>query len=696
MAKKGTPASTQNLTPIEAAAEMARLADDIKHHDIQYHQKDAPSISDADYDALRNRYRVLHEQFPHLAPKDDPEKRVGAAPSNGFSKVSHAVAMLSLTNAFTDEDVEDFCGRIRRFLQLPDAEELAFMVEPKIDGLSASLRYEQGKLVVAATRGDGMVGENITRNVETIQNVPKHLKGRFPDIVEIRGEIYLERDAFLTLNKRREAAGEAVFANPRNAAAGSVRQLDSSITAERPLRFFGYALGDISEDNTKTQTDLRTQIRAWGFSLNEPAKLCTSTTELLAYYHDMESQRHALPFDIDGIVYKLNRRDWQERLGFISRAPRWAIAHKFAAEQATTRLNKIIIQVGRTGALTPVAELEPVTVGGVVVSRATLHNEDEIVRKDIREGDLVRLQRAGDVIPQVTGVELSQRPKNSTPYVFPTHCPECGSLAVREEGVVARRCSGGLICPAQAIERLRHFVSRNAFNIEGLGDQRIHELWAEKIIQTPADIFRLKQHRANLEKREGWGEKSVEKLLSGIEARRTIPLDRFIYALGIRQIGEATAKLLARHYHSLSKWRDTMIAAHNEESDAWRDLITIDQIGTLVARDLVGFFHEHHNRDVVDDLTRELIVEDYVQPVSSGESPFAGKTIVFTGTLEKMGRAEAKAKAEELGAKVSSSVSAKTDYVVAGAEAGSKASKAKELGVKLLSEDEWLMMVTTV
>jgi len=708
MPKKPHPDSVDNLTPIEAAAEMARLAADIAHHDTLYHQKDAPEISDAAYDALRQRYRALHEKFPHLAPPDDPEKRVGAAVAAGFSKVTHAVPMLSLGNAFSDEDVTEFTARIRRFLQLPDDEPLAFMAEPKIDGLSASLRYENGQLTVAATRGDGTVGENITANVRTIKNVPHHLRGTYPDIVEIRGEIYLDRGDFIELNKKREAEGEPPFANPRNAAAGSVRQLDSSITAARPLRFFGYALGDIPDVLVTpihnhvpipkvplllTQESIRQQIKAWGFDLNEPAQLCDTTAEILAYYRAIESKRHALPFDIDGVVYKLNRRDWQERLGFVSRAPRWAIAHKFAAEQATTRLNNIIIQVGRTGALTPVAELEPVTVGGVVVSRATLHNEDEILRKDIRIGDLVRLQRAGDVIPQVVSVDISQRPKQSKPFTFPTHCPECGSLAVREEGMAVRRCEGGLTCPAQAVERLRHFTSRNAFNIEGLGEQRVRELWADQLIHAPADIFRLHQNREALEQREGWGEKSTQKLLAAIEARRVAPLDRFIYALGIRQVGEATAKLLARHYQTLAVWRDAMAAAGVAESEAWNDLTRIDQIGPLVARDITAFFAEKRNRDALDDLAKELTVESFKAPALTSESPFAGKTIVFTGTLTRMGRAEAKAKAESLGATISGSVSSKTDYLVVGADAGSKATKAKELGVKLLTEDEWMAML---
>jgi DNA ligase (NAD+) len=567
------------------------------------------------------------------------------------------------------------------------------MAEPKIDGLSASLRYENGTLVQAATRGDGRIGENITANVRTIKNVPHQLHKPFPAVVEIRGEIYLDRDDFMVLNTAREKAGEAVFANPRNAAAGSVRQLDSSITASRPLRFFGYALGEISDPLPDTQEAIRKNLKRWGFALNEPAQLCKTTDELLAYYHKLESTRHTLPFDIDGVVYKLNRRDWQERLGFVSRAPRWAIAHKFAPEQAETKLNKIIIQVGRTGALTPVADLEPVTVGGVVVSRATLHNEDEITRKDIREGDVVRLQRAGDVIPQVTGVDLKQRPKNAKPYKFPDHCPECHSLAVREEGMAVRRCTGGLICPAQAVERLRHFTSRNAFNIEGLGEQRVRELWADKLLHSPADIFRLHKHRKALAEREGWGEKSAGKLLDAIEARRTAPLARFIYALGIRQVGEATAKLLARHYRTLDNWRKAMMDARRDDSAAWHDLDNIEQIGPLVARDIVDFFLEEHNVKALDDLAHELTVEPHQTAAVNRDSPLAGKTIVFTGTLSSMGRAEAKNKAESLGANVAASVSSRTDYLVAGTDAGSKATKAKELGVTVLSEDEWLKLL---
>ncbi|MDX2028464.1 MAG: NAD-dependent DNA ligase LigA [Alphaproteobacteria bacterium] len=683
---------TDDLTPIEAAAEMADLAAQITHHDRLYHQKDAPEISDAAYDALRMRYKALHEKFPHLAPKDDPEARVGAAPAAGFSKVQHSVPMLSLGNAFTDEDVEDFIARIRRFLQLPDDEPLSFMAEPKIDGLSASLRYEQGKLVRAATRGDGTAGENVTANIRTIKNVPHQLHKPYPDIVEVRGEIFLNREDFAAINEKREEEGEPLFANPRNAAAGSVRQLNSSITASRPLKFFGYVLGENSDPAPKTQKELRERIKGWGFTLNEPARLCGNLTDMLAYYREMDEKRHKLPFDIDGVVYKLNRADWQERLGFVSRAPRWAVAHKFPPEQATTLLKKIFIQVGRTGALTPVADLQPVTVGGVVVSRATLHNEDEIARKDVREGDTVQLQRAGDVIPQITGVDLKKRPKSAKPFVPPERCPECNSRAVREEGMAVRRCTGGLICPAQAVERLRHFTSRLAFNIEGLGDQRIRELWNEKLIHTPADIFLLHRHRKMLEEREGWGEKSVSKLMDAIDARRNISFDRFIYALGIRQVGEATAKLLARHYRSLENWRAAMQAARKEDSEAWNDLTGIEQIGPLVARDIVDFFEEEHNRKALDALAKELTISDYAVPAAGKNSPLAGKTVVFTGTLSRMGRAEAKAKAESLGAKISGSVSAKTDYVVVGQDAGSKASKAQELGVTVLSEEEWLKL----
>jgi len=688
-------ASLKDLTAIEAAADMADLARQIAYHDRLYHQKDAPEISDAAYDELRRRYLDLCKAFPQLKPADDPEARVGAAPAAGFGKITHAVPMLSLGNAFADEDITDFVERIRRFLQLSDKIAIDFVAEPKIDGLSCSLRYEKGKLIVAATRGDGTTGENITANVLTMADIPKKLHAPYPDILEIRGEIYMNRKDFMALNEQREKEGDPLFANPRNAAAGSVRQLDAAISASRPLCFFAYALGELSGMIPASQQELRQKIAHWGFVLNEPSRLCHSEKDLLSYYHEIENMRHALPFDIDGVVYKINRLDWQERLGFVSRSPRWAIAHKFAAVQAQTALKAINIQVGRTGALTPVAELEPVTVGGVVVSRATLHNEDEIDRKDIRVGDTVLIQRAGDVIPQVIGVDLKHRPKHSKRFIFPDHCPECGSLAVREEGMAVRRCTGGLICPAQAVERLRHFTSRNAFNIEGLGEQRVHELWQDKLIHSPADIFRLEKHRAELVGREGWGEKSVVKLLAAIDARRVVAFDRFIYALGIRQVGEATAKLLARHYLNPDAWRKAMVLARDMKASSRLDLEDIDQIGPLVAADIVGFFEEPHNLKVFDDLTQILTIETYVKPTHQ-TSPLSGKTVVFTGALTTMSRAEAKAKAESLGAKVAGSVSAKTDYIVIGEDAGSKADKARALGVAVLDENGWKSLLASL
>ncbi len=724
MTKK--PSSSALPPPLMAKAEMEKLAEEIARHDIAYHQKDAPVISDADYDALRVRYKLLREAYPDLVPANDPEKKVGAAPAAGFSKVTHKVPMLSLGNAFTSEDIEDFTARVNKFLKLPENENVTFMAEPKIDGLSCSLRYEKGKLVLAATRGDGQIGENITANVRTIKDVPQFLKAGklsshvtpakagvqghkkpdalpipldsrfrgndalaedFPDILEVRGEIYMERAAFLKMNEARTEEGEAPFANPRNAAAGSVRQLDPTITAQRPLQFFAYALGENTDKSIHSQEELRNSLKGWGFKLNEPARLCKGAGELLSYYRETESHRHALPFDIDGVVYKVNRFDWQEKLGFVSRAPRWAIAHKFAAEKAETRLNKIIVQVGRTGVLTPVAELEPVNVGGVMVSRATLHNEDEILRKNIDEGDIVILQRAGDVIPQIVGIAKKKR-EGKTQFQMPSTCPVCHSRAVREEGMAARRCTGGLICPAQVALRLIHFVSRNAFNIEGLGEERVRELWEIGFIKTPADIFDLQKHRAELVMREGWKDKSVDNLLAAIEARRTIPFDKFIFALGIPQIGEATAKLLARRYGSLQNWRDSMIRAQKESGEAWADLLSIDQIGENMARDLTGFFAEKHNLDVLDALEKALTVED-APAAPRGSLPLAGKTVVFTGTLTSMSRSEAEAGAEALGAKAAKSVSSKTHIVIVGENAGSKEEKARALGVKIMSESEW-------
>jgi len=693
-APREKPAAT--LTKAEAKAELARLAREIERHNRLYHQQDAPEISDADYDALVRRNRDIEARFPALRRADSPSESVGAEPAGGFAKLRHSQPMLSLDNAFEESDVGDFFARVRRFLGLGEGAAIEVTAEPKIDGLSASLRYENGRFAQGATRGDGMVGEDITENLKTLDDVPKVLKGSLPPaLIEVRGEVYMRRAEFSKLNERRAAADEPVFANPRNAAAGSVRQLDPTVTAGRPLHFFAYAPGEVGDarDLGDSQWNFLARLKARGFAVNPLAKLCRNVEEALAFHAKIQSQRADLPYDIDGVVYKVNRRDWQERLGMVSRAPRWAIAHKFPAEQAETWLRDITIQVGRTGALTPVAELEPVTVGGVVVSRATLHNEDEIARKDIRIGDRVILQRAGDVIPQIVAVVEKSRPKSAKPYKFPDHCPICGSLAIREPDEVARRCTGGLICPAQAVERLKHFVGRDAFDIEGLGDKHVAEFHSDGLIKNPADIFRLAARRQELAAREGWGKQSVAKLLAAIEARREIAVERFIYALGIRQVGEATAKLLAKNYGSFSHWRRAMIEAQDPASPAFQELDSIDGIGPSVAADIVGFFAEPHNLAVLDDLLAEVKPLDYAGPVVARDSPVAGKTIVFTGTLTRMTRPEAKARAEALGAKVGESVSKKTDYVVVGSDAGSKAKKAAELGLATLDEDAWLKLI---
>jgi DNA ligase (NAD+) len=691
----------------EAEAEVGRLTAQIAEADSAYYQQDAPVLSDAAYDSLRLRLEAIVARFPELEADDSPTKKVGASPAQGFRKVRHKVPMLSLGNAFSQEDVADFVDRIRRFLGLAADAPVDFLAEPKIDGLSCALIYEKGKLVLAATRGDGEEGEDVTANARRVDDIPNALKGSdWPDIVEVRGEVYMERKAFDAMNARRaeenvarEKAGKAllaIYANPRNAAAGSLRQIDPAVTAERPIRFFGYAWGQVSAPLGKTQSEIREKLGRWGFKLNEPSIHASDAAGLMAYYEKIQAMRPDLPFDIDGVVYKVDRLDLQERLGFVSRAPRWAIAHKFPAEQARTVLEKIEIQVGRTGALTPVARLTPVTVGGVVVSNATLHNEDEIKRKDIRVGDTVIVQRAGDVIPQIVAVVPERRPKGAKEYVFPDHCPECGSLAVREEGEAVRRCTGGLICPAQAIERIRHFTSRDAFDIEGLGDKTIREFWDAGLVRQPADIFRLAEKDREADKPlatwDGWGKTSAAKLFEAIERRRTIPLDRFIYALGIRQVGQATAKLLARHYGSVAHWRDAMAAAQPREGEAYEDLTAIEGIGPSVAADILDFFAEQHNREVLDDLCAQLNVTDVAAPTGTG-SPVAGKTVVFTGTLETLTRPEAKARAEALGAKVAGSVSKKTDYVVAGADAGSKLKTARELGVTVLTEAEWLALI---
>jgi DNA ligase (NAD+) len=686
------------LGEAEAAAELKRLADEIARHDRLYYQEAATEVSDAEYDALRRRNEAIEARFPGLIRPDSPSRRIGAAPSEGFAKVRHRLPMLSLSNAFDETDVAEFFQRIRRFLNLDAEEPVEVVAEPKIDGLSIALRYEAGRFVQAATRGDGTEGEDVTANLRTLKDLPMILADGAPEVLEVRGEVYLGRHEFLALNAAQEKAGAKVFANPRNAAAGSLRQLDPKVTAGRPLTLFAYAMGQVSAPVAGTHWEFLERLRGWGFPTNPLARICRDLDEVLAFYAEILGARAELPYDIDGIVYKVNRFDWQERLGFVSRAPRWAVAHKFPAERAETRLNSITIQVGRTGALTPVANLEPITVGGVVVARATLHNEDEIARKDIREGDHVVIQRAGDVIPQVVSVVGDKRPKDSRPYAFPDHCPECDSLAVREPGEAVRRCTGGLICPAQSVERLRHFVSRDAFDIDGLGDKHVRAFFEEGLLGSPADLFTLAERDAKSEtplaQREGWGETSAGKLFDAIEARRRIPLDRFIYALGIRQVGQSTAKLLARNYGTLEALAWAVTAAQAAESAEYADLVNIDGIGPSVAADLIGFFAEPHNQQVLDRLVDQVQIEAVVAPATAVDSPVAGKTVVFTGTLSTMGRSEAKARAEALGAKVAGSVSKKTDYVVVGADAGSKARKAEQLGVTTLTEEEWLELAS--
>ncbi len=695
---------TEALTAEQAAAELKRLAADIRRHDEAYHQRDAPEISDAEYDALRLRNEAIEARFPELQRPDSPSLAVGAAPAAGFAKVTHRVPMLSLSNAFNDDDVADFLAGIRRYLMLGEAEPVDIVAEAKIDGLSMSLLYEKGRLVTAATRGDGAVGEDVTANVRTIDDVPKTLAGRAPDLIEVRGEIFIRNADFRALNERLAADGKKTFKNPRNGAAGSLRQKDPAITADRPLKFLAYAWGDTTEALGETQWSARQRLASWGFRVNEPAELCHGLEEVLSFYRRISGERAELPHDIDGIVYKVNRLDWQERLGFVSRAPRWATAHKFPAEQAETILHRITIQVGRTGALTPVANLEPITVGGVQVSRATLHNQDEIERKDIREGDHVIIQRAGDVIPQVVSVVAEKRPADSRAYVFPTTCPcPLATPVVRDEGEAVARCTGGLDCPYQQVRRLMHFVSRDAFDIEGLGIENIQEFWDAELIRDPADIFRLRDRREDLLERERWAEQSVDNLIRAIEDRRRIGFDRFIYALGIRQVGQSTAKLLARTYGDLPAWREAMTRAADERraepdarkpeqvGEAYAELCAVEGIGMSVADDLCAYFGEAHHRNVIDDLAAELTVEP-LEAIAT-QSPVAGKTVVFTGTLETVSRSEAKAKAESLGAKVAGSVSKKTDYVVVGAEAGSKARKAAELGIKTLSEQEWFALI---
>jgi len=695
MASRDTSNSpVADLTEVQARAELKRLADEIAGHDKRYYADDAPTVSDADYDALRKRNNEIEARFPELIRSDSPSKKVGTAVGGRFRKIRHAVPMLSLDNGFSDDDIKEFVERVQRFLRLEQTP--LFVAEPKIDGLSMSLRYEGGELVYGATRGDGFEGEDVTANVRTLKDIPHRLKGEVPAVCEVRGEIYMTKAAFLDLNKRQAEAGDTVFANPRNSAAGSLRQKDASITASRPLHFFAYAWGEMSSMPADTQAGMIGWFGHAGFKTNPLTKVCDSVEAMLAFHHDIELKRGSLDYDIDGVVYKVNDLALQERLGFVSRSPRWALAHKFPAEQATTVLNAIDIQIGRTGAMTPVAKLAPVTVGGVVVQNATLHNEDEIARKDVRVGDTVIIQRAGDVIPQVVGVVLEKRPKGAHPFKFPTVCPICGSHAVREEGEAVRRCTGGLICPAQQVERLRHFVSRNAFDIEGLGERQIQAFYESGLIKSPADIFTLRERDARAEKKliewEGYGETSVRNLFAAIDERRTIPLNRFIYALGIRHVGETNAKLIARHYGAIDAFIAGMEAAgEGPDSDAFVELTTIGGIGDVVAMAIVEFFKEPHNREVVDQLLKEISITPMAE--TARDTVVAGKTVVFTGALEKMTRDEAKAMAERLGAKVAGSVSKKTDYVVAGPGAGSKLDKAREAGVNVLTEDEWFELV---
>jgi DNA ligase (NAD+) len=717
-ASSGKP--VEKLSAAAAAKELDRLAMEMAGHDRRYYLEDAPSISDAEYDALRRRNSAIETRFPELVRSDSPSHRVGARPSNKFAKVVHSVPMLSLDNAFTDEDVVEFVARVRRFLGLKADTELTFTAEPKIDGLSASLRYEDGVFIQGATRGDGAEGEDITANLRTIKDIPLRLHGRAPEVMDIRGEIYMTHANFSALNKRQEKEGKLLYANPRNSAAGSVRQLDPAITASRALNFFAYSWGEASKLPVDTQWGMLQAFKAWGFKVNSLTNNCRTTDEILKFYCEIESKRSSLGYDIDGVVYKVDRLDLQERLGFVSRSPRWAIAHKFAAEQAETTLLDIDIQVGRTGKLAPVAKLKPLTVGGVVVQNATLHNEEEIERKDVRIGDTVVVQRAGDVIPQIVRVVLEKRLRGAKPFAFPHKCPVCGSQAVREvdektgKEDVDRRCTGGLICSAQAVERLRHFVSRLAFDIEGFGATTIETLHEKGLLKEPADIFRLAKKPDALNKalaerraeqaverraREGKGKvkkskkdddedsKLVANLVASIEARRKIAMDRFINALGIRHVGETNARLIARHYPNIAAFIEAM-----ESKGAVAELQQIGGVGEVLAQAVKDFFDEPHNRKLVNNLLEEVDVIPLAAPKTSG-SPVVGKTVVFTGTLEKMTRQEAKARAESLGAKVSGSVSAKTNLVVAGPGAGSKLAEAEKYGVRVIDEDAWLKLV---
>ncbi len=695
----------ETLSPAQAKAELAWLAEQLTAANTAYHRDDAPEISDAAYDALKRRNTAIEARFPELKRPDSPSDVVGGAISEGFGKVRHAVRMLSLGNAFDEDDVLEFDHRIRKYLGLAADAPLTYTAEPKIDGLSLSLRYEYGKLVQAATRGDGETGENVTANARTIDDIPHEITNA-PDVLEIRGEVYMSHADFAALNERQAAIGAKTFANPRNAAAGSLRQLDATITKARPLRFFAYAWGEVSTPLADTQSGAIARLNALGFPTNPLTRTCDGPTAMIAHYKSIEAQRANLGYDIDGVVYKVDDLGLQDRLGFRSTTPRWAIAHKFPAELAWTVLEAIDIQVGRTGALSPVARLRPVTVGGVVVSNATLHNEDYIAGRDstgapirngrdIRVGDWVQVYRAGDVIPKISDVDIARRPADAVPYQMPTTCPECGSDAIREEGDAVRRCTGGIICPAQAVEKLKHFVSRAAFDIEGLGAKQVEQFYADGWIKTPADIFTLRDRFGSglqqLKNREGWGEKSAANLFDAIDDKREISLARVIFSLGIRHVGENSASLLANHYTSWKAFEEAMTTAKVGSGAAWDDLTGIDGVGEVMATSLVTTMQQEAERAQIDRLIAELHVRD--AEARATDSPVAGKTVVFTGTLERMTRAEAKARAERLGAKVSGSVSAKTDILVAGPGAGSKAKKAAELGIEMMDEDAWLALI---
>ena len=698
--------AVEDLTEAEAKAELTMLAQRLAAADLAYHRDDTPEITDAEYDALKSRNAQIEQIFSHLKRSDSPSEAVGARPADGFAKVVHAQRMMSLANAFDDTDVADFVEGIRKFLGLGNEQTLDFTAEPKIDGLSLSLRYENGVLVQAATRGDGETGENVTANARTIADIPQKLSNA-PTVLEVRGEVYMDHADFEALNAAQTAKGGKTFANPRNAAAGSLRQLDAEITRSRPLHFFAYAWGDLSEPLADTQLGAIGKLNALGFQTNPLTRLCDGAVALSDHHRMIEQMRATLGYDIDGVVYKVNDLSFQSRLGLRSTTPRWAIAHKFAAELAWTWLDAIEIQVGRTGALSPVARLRPVTVGGVVVSNATLHNEDYIAGldskgeriregRDIREGDWVQVYRAGDVIPKIADVDLTKRSETSVPYVFPESCPECGSAAIREPGDSVRRCSGGLICPAQAVEKLKHFVSRAAFDIEGLGSKQVEQFYKDGWIKEPRDIFELNARYSSglkqLKNLEGWGEKSAEKLFAAIEDKRSIPFGRFLFGLGIRHMGEVTSNLIASHFGTVDVLVDVLERASTDPS-AMEDLLSIDGVGQVMAEALVAAFQQDSAERASIDRLRHVIT---IQPAAARvgtDSPVSGKIVVFTGTLETMTRAEAKARAEALGAKVSGSVSSKTDILVAGPGAGSKATKAQSLGVQILDEAGWRALI---